>query len=251
MISKNKISEIKKLSQKKFREETGLFLVEGTKSVCDLLRSQIPVKELFATNPWLLEHERELTAVNAVEVSDNELERISALTTPQQVLVVARIPHQDISQISYDIPILALDGIRDPGNLGTIVRTADWFGFQQVVCSPDCVELTNPKTIQATMGSFTRMKVFYTDLEKFLHSPKIKGTIYGTFMQGDAIQHVDFQKNDILIIGNEGKGISPEIEKCVQRKIHIPSYACHADHAESLNASIAAAVVMYQFRCKL
>lgn len=248
MISKNKISEIKKLSQKKFREESGLFIVEGSKSVHDLLFSQITVTELFATELWISEHADWLRGVEVVEVSETELERISALTTPQQVLAVARTPHFQMADVDFSDAILVLDGIRDPGNLGTIIRTADWFGFHQVVCSPDTVELTNPKTIQATMGSFSRMKVFYTDLVPFLKSPAIKGAIYGTFMSGKSIQSIDFQKNDILIIGNEGKGISAAVEGCVQQKIHIPSYANSSDHAESLNASIAAAVVMYQFR---
>lgn len=248
MISKNKISEIKKLSQKKFREETGLFIVEGSKSVHDLLFSQITVKELLATGGWLSEHADWLRGVAAVEVSEPELERISALTTPQQVLAVAQIPQRRLSEVDFTDAILVLDGIRDPGNLGTMIRTADWFGFRQVVCSPDTVEFTNPKTIQATMGSFSRMKVFYTDLVSFLKNPTITGTIYGTFMSGKPIQSADFQKNDILIIGNEGKGISAEVEACVQQKIHIPSYAVSHEHAESLNASIAAAVVMYQFR---
>ena len=247
-ISKNKIAEIKKLAQKKFREESDCFIVEGTKSVGDLLRSKLKVVEVFATESWLAEHADLTKNVNVVPVSETELERITALTTPQQVLAVAQRPHYSLADIDFADALLVLDGIRDPGNLGTIVRTADWFGFKQIVCSPDSVELTNPKVIQATMGSFSRMKVLYLNLPDFLKNAKIKGKIYGTFMQGRSIETVDFQQNDVLIIGNEGKGISAEVEKLVTDKIHIPSFAHSADHAESLNASIAAAVVMYRFR---
>ena len=248
MISKAKISELKKLSQKKFRAESGLFIVEGTKSVEDLLASSLPVEELFATTSWLQAHHGQLAGITAVEVTDTELERITALTTPQQVLAVVRAPHFTPADLDFSDALLVLDGIRDPGNLGTILRTADWFGFRQVLCSPDCVEWTNPKTIQATMGSFTRVKVVYANLPECLSQPQVQSRIFGTFMQGEPIQNIDFQKNDILIVGNEGKGISPEVAQCVQQRVSVPLASAHPTHAESLNASIAAAIVMYEFR---
>ena len=248
MISKNKISELKKLSQKKFRAESGLFIAEGTKSVEDLLASSLPVEELFATTSWLQAHQGQLADIAVTEVTITELERITALTTPQQVLAVVRAPHFTPADLDFSDALLVLDGIRDPGNLGTILRTADWFGFRQVLCSPDCVEWTNPKTIQATMGSFTRVKVIYADVVECLQKPQRKGTVYGTFMQGEPIQNIDFQKNDILIVGNEGKGISPEVAQCVQQRVSVPLASAHPTHAESLNASIAAAIVMYEFR---
>ena len=246
MISKNKISELKKLSQKKFRAESGLFIVEGTKSVCDLLASSLPVEELFATEAWTEAHRAELSHVPFTVVTPAELERITALSTPQAVLAVVRTPHFTPADLDFADALLVLDGIRDPGNLGTILRTADWFGFRQVLCSEDCVEWTNPKTVQATMGSFTRVKVVYAHLPECLS--QVQGRIFGTFMQGEAIQSVDFQKNDVLVIGNEGKGISPEVEQCVQHRISVPLVERGTVHAESLNASIAAAIVMYEFR---
>ena len=246
MISKNKISELKKLSQKKFREERGLFVVEGTKSVCDLLASSLPVEDLFATEAWTEAHRAELSHVPFTVVTPAELERITVLSTPQAVLAVVRTPHFTTADLDFEDALLVLDGIRDPGNLGTILRTADWFGFRQVLCSEDCVEWTNPKTMQATMGSFTRVKVVYAHLPECLS--QVQGRIFGTFMQGEDIQSVDFQKNDILVIGNEGKGISPEVEQCVQHRISVPLVERGAAHAESLNASIAAAIVMYEFR---
>ena len=248
MISKNKISELKKLSQKKFREERGLFVVEGTKSACDLLASSLPVEELFATEAWTEAHRAELSHVPFTVVTPAELERITALSTPQSVLAVVRTPHFTTADLDFEDALLVLDGIRDPGNLGTILRTADWFGFRQVLCSEDCVEWTNPKTVQATMGSFTRVKVVYAHLPECLSQPQVQGRIFGTFMQGEAIQNVDFQKNDILVIGNEGKGISPEVEQCVQHRISVPLVERGTAHAESLNASIAASIVMYEFR---
>lgn len=251
MISKNRIADIKKLSQKKFREETGLFIVEGTKSVLDLLNSQLTVKKVFALDNWSTEHRASLEGYSVTSVIENELERISCLKTPQEVLALAEIPQFDIHNIDFQQPILALDGIRDPGNLGTIIRTADWFGIKQVVCSNDCVEWTNPKVVMATMGSFSRMKVYYTDLVKFLQKKEIKGKIYGTFMQGNPIQNVDFQKHDVLVIGNEANGITKEVEQVISERVHIPSYANSTTKAESLNASIATAIVLYQFCNKI
>jgi len=248
MISKAKISEIKKLAQKKFREESGLFIVEGTKSVTDLLLSQLVVEEVFATSHWLAAHPLP-QSIRCAEVSPGELERMSCLTTPQEVLATVRIPHFDPNTIDDRDAVIALDGIRDPGNLGTIIRTADWFGFKQVVCSPDCVEFTNPKTIQATMGSFCRMRVFSTDLPDFLKEKDC--SILGTFMNGEPIETVKFNRNDILVIGNESNGISRAVEALVSRRIHIPSFETSPTHAESLNASIAAAVVMYQYRLRI
>ena len=248
MLSKAKISSIRKLAQKKFRDEAGVCIVEGTKSVLDLLRSSLEVRELYATPAWKATYGGAAGCVRCEEVTAEELERISCLTTPQDVLAIAELPRPDIRQLSFHEPILVLDGIRDPGNMGTIIRTADWFGIRQVVCSPDSVELANPKTIQATMGSFTRMKVFYTDLPNFLSDKRIEGEIYGTFMEGTDIRQTVCAANSVIVIGNEGKGISPEVAQCITKKIHIPSGAPAGDHAESLNASIAAAIVMYWMR---
>lgn len=246
MISKNKISELKKLSQKKFREERGLFVVEGTKSVCDLLASSLPIEELFATEAWTEAHRDELSHVPFTVVTSAELERITALSTPQAVLAVVRTPHYTIADLDRKSFLLVLDGIRDPGNLGTIIRTADWFGIRQIVCSPDCVEWTNPKTIQATMGSFTHIHIVECELVDFLQHQKPTIPVYGAFMAGEDIRSVHFEKNSILVIGNEGNGISPAVANCVTTRIHIPSFSPTTEHAESLNASIAAAVSMYE-----
>lgn len=248
MLTKNRISDIKKLSQKKFREERGVFIVEGTKSVLDLLNSQLVVKEIFTIDSWFKEHAMAIPGNVVVEiVKESELARITCLKTAQDVLAIAQCPVFDIANIDVRQPVLLLDGIRDPGNLGTIIRTADWFGFRQIVCSPDCVEFTNPKVVQATMGSFSRMQIYYTDLSVFLEKNGKNRTVYGTFMEGTDIAKVDFCATDYLVIGSEGSGISDKILPFIDEKIHIPSFAHSLQKAESLNVSIATAVVLYQF----
>ena len=238
--------EVRRLAQKKFREETGLFIVEGTKSVLDLLHSELAVEAVYALPQWLETHGRELAAVRTEPVSEKELERISCLTTPQEVLAVAKRPAASVDDLDFGRTLLMLDGIRDPGNLGTMVRTADWFGIRQVVCSPDCVELTNPKVVQATMGSVARVKVVYADLLALLASGRVKGEVYGAFMEGEPLKETEFRQGDIIIIGSEGSGISPEVSARVTRRISIPAGVHSGGRAESLNASIAAAIVMYE-----
>ena len=249
MLTKKQISEIRKLHLKKHRDEMGLFLVEGTKSVSDLIRSPLETVALFATEAWLSSHPLP-KQVEGVCISDKELERISCLQTPQEVLAVVKTPVFSTADLLKQQPILVLDGIRDPGNLGTIIRTADWFGFRQIVCSKDTVEFTNPKVIQATMGSFTRVKVMYADLCDFLKKED-KRRIFGTFMQGKAIGETEFAQSDILVIGNEGHGISPAVEALVSQKITIPAGVQTGERAESLNAALSTAIVLYQFKEKV
>lgn len=240
------IKEIRRLAQKKFREETGSFIVEGTKSVLDLLHSKLAVQAVYALSGWLEEHKSLLFNVVTEQVPESELARISCLTTPQDVLAVATRPETTLSDIDFDSTLLVLDGIRDPGNMGTIVRTADWFGIRQVACSPDCVELTNPKVVQATMGSFTRVKVVYTDLPLMLSSGRVQGNIYGAYMDGEPLKETSFGAGDVIVIGSEGSGISPAVSARVTRRISIPAGIRDGERAESLNASIAAAIVMYE-----
>ena len=243
-LSKNKIQEIRKLHQKKFREEKQCFLVEGTKSVIDLLNSDLKVEEIFATETWLSQHGALCHRTDTIIVHQSDLERISALITPQEVIAIAAIPHYTLTDINPSQPLLVLDDIRDPGNLGTIIRTADWFGVPQVLCSVNTVEFTNPKVIQATMGSFAHIKVICADIAHYLSSVRENRRILGTFISGNNIRNFHFNSNDILIIGNETNGISPKIADLVTEKIHIPA-ACCDNHAESLNASIATAIALF------
>ena len=246
MISKNRISQIRKLHTKKFRDESGLFLVEGYKCVEMLCASDYVVEEIFATeeafadNGWL--SGRELTMATATDMA-----RISTMQTPPELLAIAK-QRAENQNIPDNEPILVLDHISDPGNLGTIIRTADWFGIRHIVCSPDCVEFYNPKVIQATMGSFTHIHLYKRPLVPFLQEAAQCRRILGTFLNGQPINECEFQGNDIVIIGNESNGISAEVAVAVTHRITIPSAAQGRETAESLNAAVAAAVVMYRWR---
>lgn len=252
MIGKGKISSITRLHQKKFRDESGLFLVEGIKSVGDLLRSSFEVEEVLATEAWVGEHESGVPATAELTmVTPSEMERLSAWKNPQPVMAVARIPQHNIADIRQDQPLLMLDDLRDPGNMGTIIRTADWFGIRQLVCSQTTVELYNPKVIQATMGSFTRVKVYYTDLESFIDNNLKERRVLGAFLEGTPVQHFDFHPSDVIVIGNEANGITEAVARKINAKILIDSPVKSADKAESLNASIAAAIMMYQYQISL
>lgn len=246
MISKHKISDIRKLHLKKFRDAEGLFLVEGRKSVEMLLASDFRVEELFATEEAYERNRRMLESVPVTLVTMAEMERISTLATPPELMAVACQASQSL-MIPDNEPVLVLDRIADPGNLGTIIRTADWFGFQHIVCSTDCVEFYNPKTIQATMGSFAHLVPHYTDLVPFLRAQAPRRRIIGAFLNGESLNTFKFQSSDIIVIGSESNGISPEVEQQVSQRITIPSPVSGRATAESLNAAIAAAIIMCRF----
>lgn len=247
MISKNRISQIRKLHARKFRDESGLFLVEGYKCVEMLCSSDFVVEEVFATENAIRENESWLPKHAVNVISSEEMSRISTMQTPPELLAMAQ-QRPEIHDIPDDKPILALDHISDPGNLGTIIRTADWFDIQHIVCSPDCVELYNPKVIQATMGSFAHVYVHKRPLAAFLREESAHRRILGTFLNGEDIRTLEFRPSDIVVIGNESNGISDEVAQVVTNRITIPSAAQGRVTAESLNAAIAAALVLYQWR---
>jgi len=252
MIAKNKISEVCQLHQKKVRDQLSLFIVEGTKSVCELLNSSMKIKELYASEKWIEEHKNLISdKINIFIASYSEMERMSNLKTPQEVLAVVFAPHFSVCDIDDKLPLLVLDDIRDPGNMGTIIRTAEWFGFQQILCSETTVEFANPKTIQATMGSFCRIKIVYTNLPSFFKSRQNNNNVFGTFMEGTNIAESLFPSDAIIVIGNESTGISEENKPFINKRIHIPSPIVKGQKAESLNASVAAAIVMYQYSISL
>lgn len=242
MISKGRISDIRKLHQRKFRDQEHLFLVEGRKSVEMLLQSDFDVVEIFATENACQDNQKLLRNSSVTLVSQSEMERISALSTAPELLAVVRQPSVS-DPIGDNEPILVLDRIADPGNLGTMIRTADWFGIRQIVCSPDCVELYNPKTIQSTMGSFCHVRVRYESLVPFLKE-KTNRRILGTFLGGESIITFDFKTSDIIVIGSESNGISAPVAECITHRITIPRGKTTSPSAESLNAAIAAAIVM-------
>lgn len=246
MISKNRISQIRKLHAKKFRDESQLFLVEGYKSVEMLCGSDFEVEEIFATEAALRDNDW-LQRLSPTLITPEEMSRISTMQTPPELLAMAQ-QQANLPEIPEDSPVLALDHISDPGNLGTIIRTADWFDIQHIVCSPDCVEFYNPKVIQATMGSFTHVHIHRRSLPEFLQQESAHRRILGTFLNGTDIRTLEFRPSDIVVIGNESNGISDEVAKVVTNRITIPSAAQGRETAESLNAAIAAALVMFAWR---
>lgn len=240
MLSKPQIKHIRSLSQLKFRKEHRQFIAEGPKIVGELPNSPIKVESVYGLNEWVEENRNrfEYVKTEVIRVNTKELERISQLKTPNQVVAVCRMPEMDLDDIyEEDGSILCLDGIRDPGNMGTIIRTADWFGIKNIVCSDDCVDVFNPKVVQSTMGSIARVNVYYTDLPTYLSAGDQE--IYAMVMNGESIWDTKLDKG-IIVIGNESNGIRPEVIHKATKKISIPSNG----EAESLNASVAAGVVM-------
>lgn len=251
MISKAKISQIRLLHQKKHRETEDLFIVEGTKSYFELLNSNLHIKETYVTQNWIDENKNNIqNSEHFYLISDKEMEKISCLSTPPEILCIVEKPKFTLEHFKSELPLIVLDDIKDPGNLGTIIRTADWFGIHQIFCSENCVEFTNPKVIQATMGSFTRVKIVNGNIIPFLHGNKNRKK-FGMFMEGKPIDSIDFKGDEILIIGSESHGISEEISQLITEKIHIPNYHTAMNGAESLNASIASGILFYEFSKKV
>lgn len=256
MLSKNQAGFVNSLKQKKFREEHQLFIAEGVKIVPELFSSSVKVKQVFATPEFFKKHVPPADAV-CHELKEQELERISALTSPNEVLALCEIPEREIGKAAFkDQLTLVLDEIKDPGNMGTIIRIADWFGIENVVCSENSVDVYNPKVVQATMGSIARIKVYYTDLHAFLQQQKKENqlNVFGALLEGENIYTKQLPAKGLIVIGNESKGISEGLREMITDKISIPSFS-HikkgADgEAESLNAAIATAIICSEFRRK-
>lgn len=251
MISKNQIKHIQSLHAKKNREEEGLFIVEGIKLVTEFINHQkFEIKEVFATIDFINNHKNELEnhSISFTEITSDELKKISHLTSPNQVLAVVKTTEQELdANLLNHSTSLFLDDIRDPGNLGTIIRIADWFGIKQVICSPNCTELYNPKTLQASMGAVLRVNVISMNFEELI--TKIKGLpIYGAVLEGDNIYTTSL-KHGLLVIGNEANGISKEVLKHISNKITIP--AATSNGSESLNAANACAIICSEFHRQL
>ena len=240
MLTKVTIKLIQSLKDKKNRQLHGLFLVEGTKAVMELLASKIVVKTLFATGEWISLHKVLLKDNCELEiVNEKELKQLSNQVSPQPVIALAFIPNYDITKIDFSKGFsIALDEIQDPGNLGTIIRIADWYGIKNIICSKNCADVYNPKVIQSTMGSFLRVNVFYENLSAFF-SAHNKIPVYGALMNGKNLHQTKINSDGILLIGNEGSGISDELLTFVTHPITIPKIG----DAESLNASIATAII--------
>ena len=252
MLSKNKIRLIKSLDSKKAREETHLFIAEGGKSVIDLIKA-FDCELLVATGEWLTEHGHLLNGCKEViEAPHDDIRRASLLKNPQDVLAIFRQHDMQAApqEVSRQLAIY-LDNVQDPGNLGTILRLADWFGISHVACSPGCADIYNPKTVQATMGALARVKVHYVDLVAVLNACKDKTPVYGTFLDGEDMYATPLSASGIIVMGSEGRGISDDVEKCITRKLLIPNYPAGAVTSESLNVSAATAIMCAEFRRRL
>jgi TrmH family RNA methyltransferase len=248
MISKNLQKYIRQLEQKKYRKREGLFVAEGTKNVGDLLKRYTP-KTVFATEQWLAPE-----GIVPQIVSEEELQRISFQQHPQQVLALFPIPQQDnvdpISLIKDQTLVIALDGVQDPGNLGTIIRIADWFGINTLICSNDTADAWNPKVVQATMGSLARVNIIYTSIPSLLDRLPDTYPVYGTFLDGKDIYAEQLTSGGLIIMGNEGNGISEEVRQRINRKLFIPNFH-QGETADSLNVAIATAITCSEFRRRI
>jgi TrmH family RNA methyltransferase len=254
MLSKNKIKFIQSLNHKKARSHENVFLVEGNKMVMEAVLSRAPIQMIAATPAFYSENNiHEKAAIELVECSADELKKASLLQNPQEALAVVNMQSWNISAAEIkDELTLALDFVQDPGNLGTIIRIADWFGIRNIVCSNDTADCYNPKVVQASMGAIFRVKVHYLDLAVFLgEASQNKVPVYGTFLEGENIYKSKLSATGILVMGNEGNGISPETEKLIQHKIHIPSFSVGETGSESLNVATATAICCSEFRRRL
>lgn len=254
MLSINQAKFINSLKLKKFRQKYQSFVVEGEKNVSELIKSEIVTLKVFGVSEYLLRNQKLLEGgdFEIHEITNEELRKISDLVTPNMVLAIAAIPTCQINE-TYETGtiLLALDGIRDPGNMGTIIRTADWFGIRKIICSTDSVDMYNPKVIQATMGSFSRTRLEYVDLNEFFSKLDKNIPVYGALLDGEDITLKNFTRHGIILIGSESHGVSESVRKFINEPVLIPNYSMlSADNqAESLNASVANGIICYEI-CK-
>ncbi len=240
-MTKAEIQLIKSLGDKRARTETGLFVAEGKKLVHELLESDLPVRKVYFTEDAFD------AAEDTERISSKDMERISHMKTPTECLALVEIPEYgfDASTLKGHLTI-ALDEVQNPGNIGTVIRLADWFGIENVICSENTADCFNPKVVQATMGAITRVRVYYGNLANMLSAAKVP--VYGTFLEGDNIYEAKLSTEGIIVLGNEGKGISGGIANLVSRKLFIPPYPAGRQGSESLNVATAAAIVCSEFR---
>lgn len=242
-MTQSDIPWIRSLADKKGRAEHGLFLAEGAKLVGELLVSGLSVERVLVL-------EEAADRFPGETITPRQMQRISALKTPTEVAALVRIPCYKLSweKVGQDLS-LVLDGVQDPGNVGTILRLADWFGIRDVICSVHSADCFNPKVVQATMGAIARVRVHYMDLEAFLAEAEAKGIpVYGTFLDGDSIYETRLDTPGVVVMGNEGRGISPQVAARVDRRIYIPPFPAGPSSSESLNVAVATAIVCAEFR---
>lgn len=239
MVSKNQIKLITSLQQKKYRQIHQLFIAEGVKVIQELVQSNFVLEHLFVTETIF----ESINVSKKTLISESDLKKLSCLATPNNCLALFKIPAQK-AEITKGL-IVALDDIRDPGNLGTIIRLCDWFGIEQIVCSEQTVDVYNPKVVQATMGSISRVNLSYLDLLSYIEKSELP--VFGTFMDGKNVYKEKLPNEGILILGNEANGISENIEKLVQYKLAIPRFG-NLQQTESLNVATATAIFLSEFK---
>ena len=241
MITRAEILAVKALADKRGRTEQGAFVAEGEKLIGELLDSPLRVRRIYATEPLWAEQET---------ITTKEMERISQLKTANNSLAIVEIPRHDLRLANPAKGlVLALDRVQNPGNLGTIIRLADWFGITDIVCSEDSADCFNPKVIQATMGAIIRVRIHYTNLAAWLAAQRTAGVpVYGTFLDGENIYGAKLTEGGVIVMGNEGQGISAEVGRSVSQRLYIPPYPADRNGSESLNVAIATAVVCSEFR---
>tara|TARA_B100000902_G_scaffold51604_1_gene58323 strand:+ start:559 stop:1296 length:738 start_codon:yes stop_codon:yes gene_type:complete len=243
MISKNEIKLIKSLSTKKNRLKELLFIVEGEKMVDELLSSNYKIKKIYGKKEWFENNFSKLDLIDFQKISNDELCRISNLKNPNNVLALVEMFSNELDYSSLTGTTLILDSINDPGNLGTIIRTCDWFNVRNVICSKDTVDIYNNKTIQSTMGSIFRVNVYYFELIEFFVNINSKPQTYAATLDGENLKNVKNQKDNFLIIGSESHGISDYLMKFIDEKVKIENVSAGG---ESLNAAIATGIILYQ-----
>jgi len=244
MLSKAVVKYINSLQVKKYRNQHQAFVVEGAKSVLELLQSDFSLQHLFITEDFYREHGRRFSkGIHYELVTEQDLVKAGTFSSNNAALAVAHMRQLPPLQFSPDDFAIALDDIRDPGNLGTIIRIADWYGISTILCSDTCADFYNPKTISATMGSFTRVKAYYLDLADWLAAQPAEVAIYGASLEGDNLHRMQLQPKGIVVMGNEANGIRPEVARQVNRLIKIPAFG----QAESLNVATATAIIIDNF----
>lgn len=236
------------LSSTKYRRELSLFMAQGTKCVLDTI-DFFDVETILATSQWVNSHASILDLYDVTVVKRQDIERITTLSSPPEVIAIYHIPSERYPEVKGQLT-LALDGVQDPGNLGTIIRVSDWMGVSDIIASCDTVDVWSPKVIQATMGAISRVHVYYCSLTEFIDSHD-DVPIYGTFLDGDNIYSSSLSAQGIIVMGNEGKGISHEIARRVDRRLTIPSFPPDRPTSESLNVAVATSIVLSEFRRRI
>ncbi|WP_251622968.1 TrmH family RNA methyltransferase [Odoribacter lunatus] len=250
MLSKHVTKIVQNLEKKKFREKYNLFKIEGDKLVRELLQSDFKIHSLFAYRHWAEQHSDLLGNREVTEVDEKEMASISNFQSLPEVLALAEIPQyrHNADEIKQSLSLL-LNGIQDPGNLGTILRVSDWFGIRHVFCDEDCASFHNPKCVQASMGAVFRVKVHYTDLNALIQTYRSDSFhCYGTFLHGDNIYRTPLASRGFIVMGNEGKGIRADIEALIDKKLTIPSFADSTFSTESLNVGVATGIILSEFK---